>query len=227
MARLVILAAVICALLLGTIPTANADAWMRWKDQSIARYMDPIEVVNPDPGAKEGYVWQYGFDYANPGPLLDDSGTSFHNCDLPQRLRLVGGGSGAWMHEGIPIYVRLILNVKNSGTEDWVDFHLRAISGCYVYKYYGTWSQGWDMTIDSNGWDYVMDPYWDPSWGPEYGPVHPGETFGCETWIGVTSPTGDFEIELWPTVPEPGGLLSLGMGAGGLVVSMLRRRRAR
>jgi len=220
MARLLILAAVICALLLGTIPTANADAWMRWKDQSIARYMDAIEVVYPDPGANEGYVWQYGFDYANPGPLLDDSGTNFHNCDFPQRLRVVGGGSGAWMHEGIPIYVRLILNVKNVGTEDWVDFHLRTISGCHVYKYYGAWSPYWNYTGFSGGWDYVMDPL-------EYWPVSTNDSLSSETWIQVTDPDGNFEIELWPTVPEPGGLLSLGMGAGGLVVSMLRRRRAR
>ena len=237
MARLLIVAGIICMLLLGSIPAANADAWVRWKDQSVQQYMEVVEILNPDPYTLERYAWQFGSDSDNPGYLIDDTGGGFHTADFPQRLRVVGGGSGAW-NEGdplVPIYVRLVASVKNVGTENWVDFHLRAISGCNIYTKYvtsATWSPPyWDYTgineTTESGWDYIMDPTYDPSWGPEYGPVHPGEYFSSETWIAVTSPTGDFEVELWPTIPEPSALLVLGMGASGLAAGILRRRRAR
>lgn len=236
--RLLIVAGIVCVLLLGSIPTANADAWVRWKDQSTKQYMEVVEIINPDMYSLERYVWQFGGDYYSPGYLINDTGVDFHTADFPQRLRVVGGGTGAW-EEGeplVPIYVRLVTKIKNVGTQNWIDFHLRAISGCNIYTKYvsesGSWSPPyWDYTgINEgaeSGWDYVMDPTYHPSWGPEYGPVHPSEYFSCETWIAVTSPSGDFEIELWPTIPEPSALLGLGMGASGLAAGILRRRRAR
>lgn len=232
MARLLIVAGIICVLLLGSMPTANADAWMRWKDQTTPQYMEPVEALYDDPQQQERYVWQFGIDFSAPGHLVDDSANDFHTGDFPGRLRVVGGGTGAWREgeSSIPIYVRLIVNVKNVGTEDWTDFHLRAISGCNIYGKYvmesGLWSNYWDYTSDEYGWDYVMNPM-DAPLGGEYGPVYPGETFSCETWIDVTSSTGDFEVELWPTAPEPSALLVLGMGASGLAAGILRRRRAR
>lgn len=232
MARHLILAGVVCALLLGLMPTAGADAWVRWKDQTTPQYMEVVEALYDDPLSQERYVWQVGSDFYAPGALIDDSSNDFHTADFPGHLRVVGGGAGAW-HEGdpsIPIYVRLIVNVKNVGTEDWTAFHLRAISGSSIYGKYvmesGLWSRYWDYTSDEYGWDYIMDPTYDPSWGPEYGPVHPGETFSLETWIAVTSPTGDFEIELMST-PEPSALLGLGIGLAGFAGSVLRRRRIR
>ncbi|MCX6375580.1 MAG: PEP-CTERM sorting domain-containing protein [Armatimonadetes bacterium] len=239
MARLLIAAGIICVLLLGSIPAADADAWVRWKDQSIQQGLEVVWIENLDPWSTERYAWQFGSDPYNPGYLINDTGGDFNTADFPQRLRVVGGGSGAWK-EGAPlepIYVRLVTRVKNVGTENWVDFHLRAISGCNIYTKYvssnGTWSPAyWNWTginteTGVSGWDYVMDPEALPPLGPDDGPVHPGETFSCETWIAVTSSTGDFEVELWPTVPEPSALLVLGMGASGLAAGILRRRRAR
>jgi hypothetical protein len=240
MARLLILAGIICVLLLGSLPAANADdAWMRWKDQSIQQGLEVVWVGNLDPGNLERYAWQLGSDADNPGYLINDTGGDFHNADFPERLRVVGGGSGAWKEgdPSVPIYVRLVAKVKNAGTEAWGDFHLRAISGCNIYTKYvssnGTWSPaywGWEGVNDpetgESGWNYVMDPI-EGLYGGEFGPVRPGQTFSCETWIAVTSPTGNFEVELWPTVPEPSALLVLGMGASGLAAGILRRRRAR
>jgi len=232
MARHLILAGVVCALLLGLMPTAGADdAWVRWKDQTTPQYMGVVEALYDDPLSQERYVWQFGSDFSAPGYLVDDSANDFHTADFPERLRVVGGGTGAWQEgdPSIPIYVRLIVNVKNVGTEDWTDFHLRAISGCSIYGKYvmdsGWWSNYWDYTSDEYGWDYVMNPL-DAVYGGPYGPAYPGETFSCETWIAVTSPTGDFEVELWPT-PEPSALLALGLGFSGLAASVLRRRRIR
>ena len=234
MAKHLVLAGIVCALILGCLPAADADAWVRWKDQLTPRYMGaPVEALYDDPLEAEGYVYQFGGDFFSPGPLLNDSGVDFHTCDFPQRLRIVGGGSGAWRSTDpdVPIYVRLITKVKNVGAaEDWTDFHLRAISGCNIYgKWvtdYGLWTRIWDFTSDTPGWDYVMDPTYDPLWGPEYGPLYTNEYFVSETWIEVTSPTGNFEVELWPTVPEPSALLALGIGFPGLALSLLRRRRS-
>lgn len=237
MARHLVLAGLVGALILGCVPAANADAWVRWKDQLTPQYMEVVEAQYDDPLQLERYVWQIGSDFFAPDLLEMDSGSDFHNCDWPEHWRVVGGGSGAW-REGdpsIPIYVRLLTKFKNVGTEDWIDFHLRAISGCNVYgKYvtdYGLWTRYWDYTSDPVGWDYIMDPTYEPYWGPEYGPVYTNEYFVCETWIEVTSPTGDWEVELWPTadavVPEPSALMALGVGFPGLAMSLLRRRRSR
>lgn len=196
---------------------------MRWKDQSAQWSMEVVESTYGDPFNQEHWVWQYGSLFNQPGPLRNDAGGNSHDCDYPERLRVVGGGSGDWMDvDGIPIYVRLVVNVKNVGTEDWTDFHLRAISGSYIYGKYvmdsGLWSRYWDFTSDSNGWDYVIGP-------TTYdGPVSTNGVFSFETWIGVTSPDGSFEVEFWPTVPEPSALLGLGLGASGLLMSLLRRR---
>lgn len=237
MFRLTVLAVLICALLVGLVPVANADAWIRWKDNSTQQYMQVVEVVNPVPSL-EAYVWQFGNEFTAPQFLPNDLGGTSHDCDWPERLRVVGGGSGAWAtgDPSIPLYVRLVANVKNIGTEDWTDFHLRAISGCSIYnKYvseYGAWSRYWnyDGTLGTQGWDYVMDEYYDPSWGmPEYGPVSTGQYFSFETWIQVTDPNGNFEVEFWPTavVPEPSALLGLGMGLAGLMGHILRRKSVR
>lgn len=70
-----------------------------------------------------------------------------------------------------------------------------------------------------------MDPTYDPSWGPDYGVVHPGEYFTAETWIAVTSPTGDFEVEFNPTsVPEPSGLIAASTILLGLAGSIRRKK---
>lgn len=231
MIKTTVLAIVICALLVAIMPTASADAWVNWKDQSAKQYMQVTEVVNAMPSL-EGYVWQFGNSFGSPGFLLDDSANNYHAADYPQRLRIVGGGSGDWQQpddQSIPIYVRLVTKIKNTGAEDWTDFHLRAISGCYVYPKYvmdsGLWSRYWNYDGNSNGWDYVMDSTYDPSWGSDYGEVHPNEYFSAETWIAVTSPTGNFEVELWPTaVPEPGAFVTLASGLIALGAGIRRRK---
>lgn len=227
--RTAVLAGIVCALILGVIPSASADAWMKWKDQLTEQYMEVVEVDYPEPNL-EHYVWQFGGDFYDPGLLQMDSSDSYHDCDFPQRLRVVGGGgSGDWRSDGgvVPIYVRLVASVKNTGTENWADFHLRGISGCNIYtKQVGQWSRGWDyVDVESAGWDYRIGPDNEESWGPEYWYVHPGEYFDFETWIEVTSPTGDFEVEFWPTVPEPGSLLALASGLLALGAGIRFRKR--
>ena len=234
MLRITVLAIVICALLAGLVPAANADAWIRWKDQGAKQYLEVVEVVTPVPSL-EGYVWQFGSSFEAPGLLVDDSSTDYHVADFPQQLRVVGGGSGAWESgdQSIPIYVRLVAKVKNTGTEDWYDFHFRTVSGCDVYNKYvteNTWSPAYwnyDGALGTQGWDYVVDPTSDPSWGSDYAPVHPGEYFSFETWIEVTDPSGNFEVTFWPTVPEPSALLGLGFGFAGLMGHILRKRTSR
>lgn len=226
MIRTAVLAVIICVLIIGLIPSAHADAWMKWKDQSTAQYMEPVEVVYPE-DSLEHYVWQFG---SSDNLLLDDSNTDYRNLDYPQHINVVGGGTGDWNQgdPSIPVYVRLDVKFQNIGTEDWTDFHLRAISGCTIYsKQVGDiWTRYWDYTGDESGWDYVMDPTADPSWGAEYGPVHTGEYFTAETWIAVTSETGDFEVELWPTavVPEPSGILAACSVLVALAGSLRRKR---
>jgi hypothetical protein len=235
--KIAVLAVMICALLVGLVPAANADAWIKWKDQSINQSLEIVPVELVDPATLEAYVWQFGSSFDAPGLLVDDSSNDYHVADFPQHLRVVGGGSGDWAcgDPSVPIYVRLVAKVQNTGTEDWYDFHLRAVSGCEIYnKYvsdYGTWFPAyWNYdgeTLGSLGWDYVVDPTSDPAWGYDFGPVHPGEYFGFETWIQVTDPAGNFEVEFWPTVPEPGSLLGLGVGLAGLMGHILRRRTSR
>ncbi|MGB9586656.1 MAG: hypothetical protein ACPL7O_00605 [Armatimonadota bacterium] len=223
------IAVIVCGLLVSLITAAGADAWVRWWDQSTNQYLEVVEVINPIPSL-ESYVWQFGGNFNNPGLLLDDQGTSYHDADYPQFLWVNGGGSGPWAlgDPAIPVYVRLVVNIKNVGTEDWIDFHLRAVNGCFIYPKYvmdsGQWSRYWDYSGNSMGWDYIMDPAWSPWWGDEYGPVRPGEYFTCETWVAVTSPDG-FQVKLWPTaVPEPSSLVILACGGVGLLGRLLRKR---
>jgi hypothetical protein len=221
----------ILLLLLALAHPSSADAWIRWWDQGINQYLESVEVVNPIPSL-EGYVWQFGDDFSNPGFLVDDENNDYHSADYPQVLRVVGGGDGPWATADpeIPVYVRLVVKVKNTGTESWVDFHLRAENGCFIYPKYvmdsGLWSRYWDYTGNESGWDYVMDPSWQPWWGIEYGPVSPGEYFTCETWIAVTSNEG-FEVTMWPTIPEPSSLFVLTVSVVGLSSTLFRKRSRR
>ncbi len=230
MIRTLVLAVIICVLMIGLVPPAHADAWVMWKDQGVAQYMAPEPVVYTT-DSLENYVWQFGSSFDNPGFLLDDANNDYRNLDYPQHINVVGGGAGDWNtgDPSIPIYVRLTTKFLNTGTEDWTDFHLRPVSGCTIYSKYvmdnGLWTRYWTYDSETNpGWDYVMDQG-DALISPEYGPVHPGEYFTSETWIAVTSPTGNFEVEFNPTsVPEPSGLIAAGSILLGLAGSLRRKR---
>lgn len=183
--------------------SASAGAWIQWGGgPQIQLTKVEIPLWERENGL-ERYVYQLGSDWY--------AGFEFDlECDYPDHILAVGGGDSFVDEGGLPIYVRIAQAVKNVGTESWIDFHIRAADGGYPYKVYGSWWPAWNLSSapasgsHNGGWDYIM---------PEGGRmVKPNETLYDEVWIRVDPSANSFTLDKWPTIPEPGSLMSLATG---------------
>jgi len=197
-----------CMLFFASISMAFAAAWIQWDGGPVVN----LQLINnPDYGSgiqEYPYLWYGEFNALT--------------LDYPQVLHAVGGGGPYVDSNGKPIYVRIKQVIQNTGTESWIDFHIRIDGGAFPYKKWDSWPDGWNVSQTLEGYDY-----WTTN--PAYS-IDPGESFfdGIEFFVIDVNGEGSYELRKWATVPEPGALAAMAAGlvslGAGLRYRKLRRK---
>lgn len=201
--RAVIQVIALVILLICGVSTAFAQVWVQWDGQPLV-YLTLI--ANTPPGAGEASQIWYG---------------EFNNLtlDYPGTLHAIGGGLGPFIDgSGNLINIWIRETVQNTGTEAWSDFHVNVSGDAIPYKK-TEWPSTWNVSLTDTGWDYTADQGHN---------IEPGESF-TDGIVFVIDPdlvgTASFEITKQASVPEPGLISVLAIGAVASGASVMRRIR--